>query len=95
MSTDQVDVVIGLHDQVVRGLHHIGMTVQSTTAGQALPAEMKCFVDRLTAVLDAAIRSAQMAAYELPGPSASARTSGGPTITAPVGETGQPEGSPG
>jgi hypothetical protein len=88
VSADQVEVVVGLHDQVVQGLFAIGLAVQSSSTGQDLSAQLRDCVDRLTAVLDAAIRSAQLAASEVPGAAAAACASDGPTGTPPVGQTG-------
>jgi hypothetical protein len=95
VSADQVEAVVRLHDQVVQGLYAMGMAVQSSSAGQPLPTELRGCVDKLTVVLDAAIRSAQLAAFEVPGMTASYRASGGPTGAAPAGETGAGGKSPG
>ena len=88
VSADQVEAVVRLHDQVVQALYALGMAVQSSSAGQPLPTELRGCVDKLTVVLDAAIRSAQLAAFEVPGMTASYTVSGGPTGIAPAGETG-------
>jgi hypothetical protein len=94
-SADQVEAVVRLHDQVVQALYALGMAVQSSSAGQPLPTELRGCVDKLTVVLDTAIRSAQLAAFEVPGITASYTVSGGPTGIAPAGETGARGESPG